>query len=538
MTDLPILLCVLMFATVCGTLMLGFPVAFTLAGIAMLFAYLGAFFGVFDLTLLLAFPQRIFAVMSSEVLVAVPLFVFLGVMLERSKVAEDLLSSMTQVFGTRPGGLAISVTLVGTLLAASTGIVGATVVTMGLLALPTMLKSGYSRSFSCGSICAAGTLGQIIPPSIVLVILGDQISIAYQNAQYTKGIFAPDTVSVNDLFAGALIPGLLLVAAYLAYQIAYAVLNPSGAPAAIIEEKTGNASATARHLARTLLAPLSLIIAVLGSILAGIASPTEAASVGAVGALMLAGHRLAAGKGSAITAAVLCLLALLTLTSFFDLRFQRETLSFGDMAAMGLAVLLTAVLTFGLWTALRETFCARDKEGTRVLISVMRSTLQISAMIFVILIGATLFSLVFRGFGGDKIIEEFLQTLPGGTLAAVLLVMAVMFVMGFFLDFLEIVFIVVPIVAPILLQMEITPGELMSPVWLGVMMGINIQTSFLTPPFGFALFYLRGVAPDAIRTPDIYKGVAPFIALQLGVLGALWFMPELATWLPTMLYGR
>lgn len=538
MTDLPILLCVLMFATVCGTLMLGFPVAFTLAGIAMLFAYLGAFFGVFDLTLLLAFPQRIFAVMSSEVLVAVPLFVFLGVMLERSKVAEDLLSSMTQVFGTRPGGLAISVTLVGTLLAASTGIVGATVVTMGLLALPTMLKSGYSRSFSCGSICAAGTLGQIIPPSIVLVILGDQISIAYQNAQYTKGIFAPDTVSVNDLFAGALIPGLLLVAAYLAYQIAYAVLNPSGAPAAIIEEKTGNASATARHLARTLLAPLSLIIAVLGSILAGIASPTEAASVGAVGALMLAGHRLAAGKGSAITAAVLCLLALLTLTSFFDLRFQRETLSFGDMAAMGLAVLLTAVLTFGLWTALRETFCARDKEGTRVLISVMRSTLQISAMIFVILIGATLFSLVFRGFGGDKIIEEFLQTLPGGTLAAVLLVMAIMFVMGFFLDFLEIVFIVVPIVAPILLQMEITPGELMSPVWLGVMMGINIQTSFLTPPFGFALFYLRGVAPDAIRTPDIYKGVAPFIALQLGVLGALWFMPELATWLPTMLYGR
>lgn len=538
MTDLPILLCVLMFATVCGTLMLGFPVAFTLAGIAMLFAYLGAFFGVFDLTLLLAFPQRIFAVMSSEVLVAVPLFVFLGVMLERSKVAEDLLSSMTQVFGTRPGGLAISVTLVGTLLAASTGIVGATVVTMGLLALPTMLKSGYSRSFSCGSICAAGTLGQIIPPSIVLVILGDQISIAYQNAQYTKGIFAPDTVSVNDLFAGALIPGLLLVAAYLAYQIAYAVLNPSGAPAAIIEEKTGNASATARHLARTLLAPLSLIIAVLGSILAGIASPTEAASVGAVGALMLAGHRLAAGKGSAITAAVLCLLALLTLTSFFDLRFQRQTLSFGDMAAMGLAVLLTAVLTFGLWTALRETFCARDKEGTRVLISVMRSTLQISAMIFVILIGATLFSLVFRGFGGDKIIEEFLQTLPGGTLAAVLLVMAVMFVMGFFLDFLEIVFIVVPIVAPILLQMEITPGELMSPVWLGVMMGINIQTSFLTPPFGFALFYLRGVAPDAIRTPDIYKGVAPFIALQLGVLGALWFMPELATWLPTMLYGR
>ncbi len=536
MSNLPILLCILMFASVCGVLVLGFPVAFTLAGIATMFAFIGALLGVFDLGLLLAFPQRIFSVMSSEVLVAVPLFVFLGVMLERSKVAEDLLSTMSQAFGARPGGLAISVTLVGMLLAASTGIVGATVVTMGLLALPTMLKSGYNKAFSCGSICAAGTLGQIIPPSIVLVILGDQISIAYQNAQYSKGIFAPDTVSVNDLFAGALIPGLLLVMLYLAYQTFYAMFNPEGAPAAAPAEASEGASLN--HLVRTLFAPLVLIVAVLGSILAGIASPTEAASVGAVGALMLAGYRLSVGQGKTIIMAVFCVIGLLLLTAVFDLRMQREAVAISDLVAFGGAVLLTAGLVFGIGVALRQTYLARDKDGVRVLISVMRSTLQISSMIFVILIGATLFALVFRGFGGDEVIESFLQTLPGGTLAAVLLVMAVMFIMGFFLDFLEIVFIVVPIVAPILLQMEVAPGVLMSPIWLGVMMAVNIQTSFLTPPFGFALFYLRGVAPDAIRTSDIYKGVAPFIALQLCVLIGLWFAPELATWLPTMLYGR
>ncbi|MCP5083060.1 MAG: TRAP transporter large permease subunit [Alphaproteobacteria bacterium] len=527
-----------MFASVCGVLILGFPVAFTLAGIATLFAFLGALFGVFDLGLLLAFPQRIFAVMSSEVLVAVPLFVFLGVMLERSKVAEDLLGAMSLIFGARPGGLAISVTLVGMLLAASTGIVGATVVTMGLLALPTMLNASYNRAFSCGTICAAGTLGQIIPPSIVLVILGDQISIAYQNAQYTKGIFAPDTVSVNDLFAGALIPGLVLVLLYLAYQAAYALLNPAGAPAATAVEVEMDTATSLRRLVGSLFAPLLLIVAVLGSILAGIASPTEAAAVGAVGALMLAGYRLSASRGAAITLAALCLVFLLVLTVFFDLRMQRDVLELSNQAAFACAVLLAVGLIYGIWISLRRTYGARDEGGVPVLVSVMRSTLQISAMIFVILIGATMFSLVFRGLGGDRIIEEFLQTLPGGTLAAVLLVMTVMFVMGFFLDFLEIVFIVVPIVAPIMLQMEIAPGELMHPVWLGVMMGINIQTSFLTPPFGFALFYLRGVAPDAIGTSDIYKGVVPFIGLQLCVLVALWLAPELATWLPTMLYGR
>ncbi len=345
-------------------------------------------------------------------------------------------------------------------------------------------------------------------------------------------------MSVNDLFAGALMPGLLLVMLYLAYQTLYAMLNPAGAPAAAPSEIGASERGSVRHLVKTLFAPLVLIVAVLGSILAGIASPTEAASVGAVGALMLAGYRLSAGHGRTIIMAAFCVVGLLLLTAVFDLRMQRETVAVSDLMAFGAALVLAAGLMFGIWVALRQTYRARDKDGVRVLISVMRSTLQISSMIFVILIGATLFALVFRGFGGDKVIETFLQTLPGGTLAAVLLVMAVMFIMGFFLDFLEIVFIVVPIVAPILLQMEVAPGELMSPVWLGVMMGINIQTSFLTPPFGFALFYLRGVAPNAIRTLDIYKGVAPFIALQLCVLIGLWFAPELATWLPTMLYGR
>lgn len=527
--DLSIWLCATMFVAVCGLLLLGFPVAFTLAGTATIFALIGYGVGVFDLVLLVALPQRIFAVMSSEVLVAVPLFVFMGVMLERSRVAEDLLDTMGRAFGARPGGLALSVTLVGMLLAASTGIVGATVVTMGLLALPAMLTRGYSPAFSCGSICAAGTLGQIIPPSIVLVILGDQISIAYQNAQYAKGIFAPDTVSVNDLFAGALLPGLMLVGLYLVYQVSFAIWRPEQAPAIPAAQHSPDFWA---DLAKTLIAPLLLILVVLGSILAGIASPTEAASFGAVGAMMLAGIRLSPHGDTPIFAGVLCAAALLVLTASFDLRWQRDAVPVGDKAAIALALLFASGLAWGIWKAISGTYGARDREGTRVLLSVMRSTMVISSMIFVILIGATLFSLVFRGFGGDKVIEDFLQNLPGGALGAILVVMAVMFLMGFFLDFLEIVFIVVPIVAPILLQMEFAPSEVISPVWLGVMMGLNIQTSFLTPPFGFALFYLRGVAPDAIRTVDIYKGAVPFVCLQLVALCALWFWPELATWLP------
>ncbi len=529
----------LMFLSAVGFLIMGYPVAFTLAGTGLVFALLGSLMGVFDLSILTAFPQRIFAIMSSEVLVAVPLFVFMGVMLERSKVAEELLDNMGRAFGSRPGGLAYSVTVVGALLAASTGIVGATVVTMGLLSLPTMLRRGYNIPFSCGTICASGTLGQIIPPSIVLVLLGDQLSVAFQNAQYAMGNYAPDTVSVNDLFAGALLPGLMLVAMYLVYQFGFATLRPQEAPAIPADELiSGDRKAFYRQLAGTLFAPLILIVAVLGSILGGLASPTEAASVGAVGAIMLAGYKINPKRAKWIIAGAVSLFGLFIITWFFDLRMQRDVIPLSDWIAIVIALILSAVLAIGILTGIKRTLEAKDDDGTPVLASVGRSTVQISSMVFVILVGAAMFSLVFRGFDGDRYIEDFLHNLPGGTLAAMLLVMGVMFIMGFFLDFLEIIFIVVPIVAPILLQMEVAPGETMSPVWLGVMMGINLQTSFLTPPFGFALFYLRGVAPPQVKTTHIYLGVVPFVAIQVLALVLLWFWPEVATWLPGVLYEK
>ncbi len=533
------LMVVLMFITAVGMLLLGYPVAFTLAGTALFFAFLGSLLGTFDLSILTAFPQRIFTIMSSEVLVAVPLFVFMGVMLERSKVAEELLDNMGRAFGSLPGGLAYSVTVVGALLAASTGIVGATVVTMGLLSLPTMIRRNYNIPFSCGTICASGTLGQIIPPSIVLVLLGDQLSIAFQNAQFKMGNFAPDTVSVNDLFAGALLPGLLLVGMYLVYQFVFATLKPNEAPP-VPRDELGiqDRKEFLLMLLRTLFAPLVLIIAVLGSILAGLASPTEAAAVGAVGALMLAGYKIDPSRARWILVGGAAFFALFVITNIFDLRMQRDVIPTADKIAIAVSLALSAVVAFGILVAIRRTMEAKDEDGATVLASVGRSTVQISSMVFVILVGAGMFSLVFRGFEGDIYIEEFLKNLPGGTIAALALVMGVMFIMGFFLDFLEIIFIVVPIVAPILLMMEVAPGETMSPVWLGVMMGINLQTSFLTPPFGFALFYLRGVAPPEVRTAHIYRGVIPFVAIQVLALVALWFWPEVATWLPSVLYEK
>lgn len=534
----PSAFCAYLFLAAILLLLSGFPVAFVLSGTAAAFAFLGYFIGIFDITFLTAFPQRIFATMTNEVLVAVPLFVFMGVMLERSKVAEELLDNMGRLFGRIPGGIAFSVSIVGMLLAASTGIVGATVVTMGLLSLPTMLRRGYNPSFACGSIAASGTLGQIIPPSIVLVLLGDQLSVAYQNAQFAKGIFAPDTVSVNDLFAGALLPGLMLVGMYIIYQIGYSIFNPKGAPPIPVGPDTGeSAFKLYMGLAGALFAPLVLIIAVLGSILGGLASPTEAAGVGAVGATLLAGYRVAPKRSLPVITAAICLIGVLSLTVFFDLRMQRNVISGVEKIAIGAALLMSAGLTWGILISVLRTY-GQITDGQRVIISVMRQTLIITSMVFIILVGAGMFSLVFRGFGGDILIEEFLANLPGGTLMAMLVVMAVMFLMGFFLDFLEIIFIVVPIVAPILLQMEMGNGELMNPVWLGVMMGINLQTSFLTPPFGFALFYLRGVAPDSVRTMDIYKGVIPFVIIQIIALAAIWSFPEISTWLPTTLYGR
>ena len=451
----------LLFATVIVVLLAGFPVAFTLGGTALLFAAAGTAAGIFNDALLSSLPNRVFGIMSNETLVAVPLFVFMGVTLERARIAEELLDTLSRLFGALRGGLGISVTLVGMLLAASTGIVGATVVTMGLLSLPTMLRRGYSAEVATGTICASGTLGQIIPPSIILVMLGDVMSSAYQQAQLEMGVFSPKTVSVGDLFAGALIPGLLLVVLYVVYLVVAAFLRPALMPA---YERGDEDIVSFLQILRALLPPLLLIFAVLGSILAGVATPTEAAGVGGMGALLLALSR-------------------------------------------------------------REMNLVRLRD-------IMQATLKISSMVFLILIGASLFSLVFRGFGGDDGVHAVLGSLPGGVAGAVILVMLVMFLLGFVLDFIEITFVVVPIVGPVLLAMGLDP------VWLGVMIAINLQTSFLTPPFGFALFYLRGVAPPSVTTQQIYRGVIPFVAIQLGALLLLALFPELVTWLPGKIYGN
>jgi tripartite ATP-independent transporter DctM subunit len=451
----------LLFGAVVVLLMSGFPVAFTLAGTGLAFAFAGSVGGGFESAFLTGMPSRLFGIMNNDTLVAVPLFVFMGVTLERARIAEDLLETLSSLFGRLRGGLGISVTMVGVLLAASTGIVGATVVTMGLLSLPTMLKRGYSPEIAAGTICASGTLGQIIPPSIILVMLGDVMSAAYQQAQLAQGNFSPKTVSVGDLFAGALLPGLLLVALYMIFLFAIALFRPGLMPphAASSEDEV-----TIGQILKALTPPLALILAVLGSILGGFATPTEAAGVGAIGALAIA--------------------------------IQRRALTLERLQ------------------------------------SIMRSTLSVSSMVFFILIGASVFSLVFRGYGGDDAVRSMLDALPGGVVAAVLVVMLVMFLLGFVLDFIEITFVVVPIVGPILLAMGLDP------VWLGILIAMNLQTSFLTPPFGFALFYLRGVAPPEITTPQIYRGVIPFVAIQLLALLILALVPELATWLPEALYGR
>ena len=449
----------IMFVAVCLVLLSGYPVAFALGGTALLFAAGGMATGIFNPADLTFVPNRLFGIIENTTLMAVPLFVFMGVMLEKSRVAENLLSSMGRLFGPLPGGMGLAIILVGALLAASTGIVGATVVTMGLLSLPTMLRQGYQPQLATGLICATGTLGQIIPPSIALVLLGDVLSNAYQEAQLKQGLWSLDTVSVGDLFVGALIPGLILVGLYLLYVLAISGWKPHLAPAMPRDEATATGWG---DILRGLLPPLLLIAAVLGSILTGTATPTEAAGVGAFGALLLAA-------------------------------FNRHL----NLTILG---------------------------------EVVRSTSRVTAMVFMILIGASLFSLVFRGFGGEDAVHSLFDAMPGGVLGATLMVMLLIFLLGFILDFIEITFVVVPIVGPVLLAMGLDP------VWLGVMLALNLQTSFLTPPFGFALFYLRGVAPAEVRTAQIYQGVVPFIVIQLLMLGILALFPQLATWLPGILY--
>ena len=430
---------------VCCALLFGYPVAFTLSGISILFALICIPFGIFDPAIFKSIPLRIFGIMNNVTLLAVPLFIFMGTVLERSGIASKMLENMALAFKNIRGGLSISIILVGALLAASTGIVGATVVTMGLMSLPVLIQQGYKKDFSAGLVASTGTLGQIIPPSIALVLLGDVMSNAYQRAQNNMGIFSQKTVTVGDLFVGAIVPGILICLGYLFYTLYQNSKN------ADIQFDPNAQSASSIDVLKTLAMPLLLIVLVLGSIIAGIATPTEASAIGAMGALFIA---LINGK--------------------FNLAFIKEA---------------------------------------------SKKTAIVSTMIFTILIGASIFSLIFRGVGGDELINLIFGSLPGGPYIALIFVLLFVFLLGFILDFIEICYVIVPLVAPPLLMMGFDP------VWLAILLAINLQTSFLTPPFGFSLFYLRGVADESIKTSDIYKGVFPFILIQLLVLGLVLVFP-------------
>ena len=453
----PEVLSIIMFFTTLGLLLFGFPVAFTLAGSALIFGFIGDYLEIFNFRMIGFFPQRIFGTMINEPLVAVPLFIFMGIMLEKTKIAAGLLQSIGELFGNTKGGLGIGVVIVGMLLAASTGIVGATVVTMGMLSLPSMMKAGYDQKIATGTICAAGTLGQIIPPSIVLVLLATILQGANEEAAMLRGELAPDPVTAIDLFAGAILPGLMLVVMFIIFIYFYARIFPNSCPP-IKTDRTKNEIYI--EALKSILPPIILIILVLGSILFGVATPTESASVGAVGAAIIA-----LTKG--------------------ELTFQN----------------------------IKETALG---------------TVKLSSFVFIILIGASMFSLVFRGFGGDQLVEDLLKNIPGGLFGATFLVMLLIFLLGFILDFIEITYVVVPIVAPALL------GLGLDPIWLGIMIAVNLQTSFLTPPFGFSLFYLKGVAPNSVHIQDIYKGVMPFIAIQIILMAQLAIWPSIATWLPSL----
>ncbi|MGE0725784.1 MAG: TRAP transporter large permease subunit [Alphaproteobacteria bacterium] len=456
------ILSILLFLSIIATLMIGYPIAITLAGTSLIFAFIGRQFGVFDYDLLSGLASRYLGSMLNEVLVAVPLFIFMGLILERSGIAEALLTTMGQLFGKLRGGLAYSVVVVGALLAASTGVVGATVVTMGLISLPAMLRAGYDPKVATGTICASATLAQIIPPSTVLIFIGDLLAGVNQQAQLKMGNFSPEPISVGDLFAGALIPGVMLAGLYLIWIVYKAVFQPETVPSLKMtdQERRG----LPRRVVVVLIPPLALIVAVLGSILGGIATPTESASIGAIGALVLAA---------------------------LNRRLSLDTLRY-----------------------------------------VARNTMITTSIIFVIVLAASLFSLVFRGLGGEHLVEEALRNIPGGAFGAMLAVMAIMFILGFFLDTFEIILIMLPICGPALIVLGIDP------LWIGIMIGINLQTSFLTPPFGFTLFYMRGIAPPSVLTGQIWAGAIPFVALQLFGLALVWSFPPVATWLPDQIFKQ
>ena len=517
------ILSVLLFVGIVASLMLGFPVAFTLGGTSLIFAFIGHSFGAFDYALLRGLPSRFYGTMINEVLVAVPLFVFMGMVLEKSGIAERLLTTMGQLFGNLRGGLAISVVIVGALLAASTGVVGATVVTMGLLSLPAMLRAGYDPRLATGVICASGTLGQIIPPSTVLIFLADILQGANTAAQAAKGNYSPDTVSVGDLFAGSMLPGIGLALLYMVWVIVKAIIDPKSCPPLGMSED--ERKGLGRRIVIALIPPILLIVAVLGSIVAGVATPTESASVGSLGAIMLTlskaiSERLGRHMGTE---------ELERRLFWFWIGFIGLLVALGwTMGAVGLLTALVAAVAAGLVWCLAVSELRRDVFTT--MFGAARGTTLISSMVFVILLGASIFSLVFRGLGGDHMVERALVDMPGGAYGALAIVMFVMFLLGFFLDTFEIIFITVPIAGPVLLKMDIDA------VWLGVMIGVNLQTSFLTPPFGFALFYLRGVASKLVTTEHIYRGIIPFVAIQILMLFVLVAQPRLATWLPDVIY--
>ncbi|WP_198586131.1 TRAP transporter large permease [Roseovarius salinarum] len=509
----------LMVAALMGAILIGFPVSFAIAGTAIIFAYAGWAAGAMKLNLLGALGQRVFGVMTNDVLIAIPLFVTMGVILERSRIAEDLLDTMGRLFGQLRGGLGISVVVVGALLAASTGIVGATVIAMGLIALPTMLRTGYDPRLASGLVCTAGTLGQIIPPSTLLIILSDVMSSAYQQAQYEQGKFSVETISVGQIFAGALVPGLSLVTIYILYILLRGAIRPQDMPPAPTPGgRPGLATVTG-----AVVPPVVLIVAVLGAILGGVATPTEAASVGAVGAILMAGarqgvdHRLIlAGAAAFLTLAVAAGLA--------PVRLQRSDAGAADWALGAVYAALALGGIIALAASLRQLY-RRD-----LLVGALTTTMTVTAMIFGTILMASVFSLVFVGLGGEERVATILETMPGGPTGALIFAMALIFVLGFFLDFVEITVILLPLVAPVLILM----GH--DPIWLAILIAINLQTSFLTPPFGFSLFYLRGAAPPEITTGQIYAGVAPFILLQIIGITVIWAVPELATWLPEAVF--
>ncbi|MFC6658029.1 TRAP transporter large permease subunit [Roseibium salinum] len=547
-----LLLLVVLMAFALGS---GFPVAFALPGSAILTiaiaagtGYLfagetGAYFshggpgqwlsaGVTNF-------RGIYWEAERDTLIAIPLFVFMGIMLQRSKIAEDLLVTMARLFGPVPGGLGISVVFVGALLAATTGIVGATVVAMGLISLPAMLRNKYSVPLATGTIAASGTLGQIIPPSIVLIILADQLASAVDQAgslrqtlykSSTGEISMPSDYSVvstsaGEMFLGAFLPGLVLVGLYMLFILGFALLKPSSAPA-VHEEGTFTRGFALKVLI-TLVPPLALIFLVLGSIIAGVATVNQAGAIGAVGAMIMAGYRLGEGKRGAYSPAILSILALLGLAvvvSFYGSVNIKLIQTSDDVVALVLALIAVSLLLIAIfWSGWRTLAMGNTLRG------VMVETAKTTSLVFIILLGAAMLTAAFRAFGGEELVKNFLLGLPGGFWAQFLIVMLVIFVLGFFLDFIEIAVVVVPIVAPILLA---DPGANVTAVWLGVMIGLNIQTSFLTPPFGFALFYLRGVAPAVVKTIDMYKGVIAFICLQLVALGIVGLYPQLVNYLP------